>query len=326
MLRHPVVLTTMEEDFRRLGLLKEDKESRSSDSQTPDKDEDAGAKGAVNDEGEFVGASGDGLDEEEQEALAEAEAFAEEFDEEYEAARHEGEFRLDLDDMAELEELGDSVELPYGVIESEYSEDDDEVDEARMRIHKMTSAERQAERLRKRKPAAKAAARRYRKKPSVQRAMKKHRAKLARSGGARKGYRLVTDIDLGALSDSVASLVDDVDMGDADRAIAAFANVALIAERLYDMFKETGDEALAEGYAELAKHAASVVEFLESGEEVDLEALEEQFEEFVSVLEPGVEVYDSLVNEEEGEGQVEEGDDDNEDDDQKKSGGERGRE
>jgi hypothetical protein len=317
MLRHPVVLTTMEEDFRKFGLLKEDEKSGSSATKTSDDDEKVGAGDLGGDEFD----PNDGLDEEEREALAEAEAFAEEFDEAYEAAGHEGEFILDPDEMAELEELGDSVELPYGVIESERGEEGDEVDEARMRIHKMSSAERRAERIRKRQPAAKAAAARYRKKPSVQRAMKKHRAKLARSGGAKKGYRLVTDIDLGALSDSVASLVDDVDMADTDRAIAAFANVALIAERLYDTFKETGDEALAEGYAELAKHAASVVEFLESGEDVDMEALEEQFEEFISVLAPGVEAYDSLVNEGEDEGLSTEEDDHGEDEDQKKLGG-----
>ena len=107
MLRHPVVITSLEEDFKKIGLLKEDKDP------APEEPVEASAVDVEEDE--------DLDDDEAEEALAQAEAFARQWDED------EGveEFILTQEEMDALESMG-TVEEEYDDEEDEEYEDEEE--------------------------------------------------------------------------------------------------------------------------------------------------------------------------------------------------------
>lgn len=290
-LRHPVVLTTLEEDFRKIGLLQEtappeedvegaefneDEAPEESEGQEPeDVEEDVeeepeeGSDDVEEDVEEDVEGS-----EDDEAAMAEAVEFNEAFNKEWAALGEAGvdDLALDDNDMADLDKMAeDFAELPAGVVEDEpigeWPEDEPEGEEQTesASYETVTASLRQMEAL---------------------------------------------------LSESENSPEDVI-----AEAIPAFANVALISEKLHDFFQQVGeldeDEECAEiatSFESIAKLSQQVVNVLqeEDADTIDLETLRETFEEYVSTVLQGMETY-AVMNEAD---EVEEADDDGEGEEQ----------
>lgn len=168
-LRHPVVITSLEEDFKKIGLLKEDEElpeakgkvdkpmrARRGQGMSMGKTLPKSRGGEVGSgrrsSGKVDQTDEDDMDMEYEElaaqeetenevaAYAEALEFAEAFARRWDLMEGEDEFILDEEEMEELEALGESVELDGGVLDEEdeaeiaaqygmTEEDDDEEDD-----------------------------------------------------------------------------------------------------------------------------------------------------------------------------------------------------
>lgn len=164
MLRHPVVISTIEEDFQKIGLLSEAKtdqepevekeetaetaeaaEAKTDDVELEDldSDEDSEESGVTEtwlnyqaaptlDEGED--SDDEDITEGEVAAFEEAVQFAEAFDKEWAECEEGSEIILSKEDMDELEGMGESLGLDFDVLnldedDSDDSEDSDEDDD-----------------------------------------------------------------------------------------------------------------------------------------------------------------------------------------------------
>jgi hypothetical protein len=87
-----------------------------------------------------------------------------------------------------------------------------------------------------------------------------------------------------------------------ESAIPMFANIALISEMLADTFaeaaKQLDDEEyteMAEGYAEIARYSAEVVGFLEEEEDIDFGAVNSTAKQFTEALMEGFAAYKTIT-------------------------------
>lgn len=331
MLRHPVVITSLEEDFKKIGLLKEDKDP------APEEPVEASADDVEEDE--------DLDDDEAEEALAQAEAFARQWDED------EGveEFILTQEEMDALESMG-TVEEEYDDDEeddSDLDEDEDldedsflasfdeaffddlELDEDELSEKYGDDVEaRQAEMFkmmqvlegRRRKPGgrgmvktkrmsskAKMKARRYYK--AHKRKIAKQRRKRAKTGHGRQLARVAKSVEsvseISNILEHIDSLVADLhEEVTVETAQPAFANIALVAEMLVQLFDSTLDEDAdssvsdsVQTYTDLAEAAAEAVEFLhdhDGEDDLDEEAMSEAYSAYLDVLREGISAYQEL--------------------------------
>ena len=317
-LRHPVVITSLEEDFEKIGLIK--KEDRLEEGLPVSKGGEVGsgqqghAANGSKDGSEFAAkgsttskstktkkggktppgipytVGGDGMhpqsgsrkdpnhdyaehmdDEELEAALAEASDWSDSFDEDF-ASIDAPIALLDENEMKELEACGDVEELPAGVFEADealiaelFDEDADEETE-----ETETEETEQPEQPEQPEPE--------------------------------ETQESVAAEFLGSLQERIGGLQETELSESRESTLPAFANIALIAEMLADTFQDAGqaleDEEyaqMAEGYAEMAKYSAGVVDFLESEDDVDYEAVGATFGEFVETLVTGVEAFKELA-------------------------------
>lgn len=149
MLRHPVVISTIEEDFQKIGLITEAKKAPEETAETaPEEDETVGLEDLdLEDSQEEKEESGvietswlsyqsapalaedddeddDDITEGEVAAFEEAVQFAEAFDKEWSECDEDSEISLSQEDMEELEGMGESLGLDFDVLNLD--EDDDE--------------------------------------------------------------------------------------------------------------------------------------------------------------------------------------------------------
>jgi hypothetical protein len=96
-----------------------------------------------------------------------------------------------------------------------------------------------------------------------------------------------------------------VGVGAAEDAVPVFANIALIAETLYDSFtshaaitEDKDFDEIAEAYADMAKYAAAAVSVFQEDEDFDLDAIHETLNDLLDALMEGVEAYVALLDEE----------------------------
>jgi hypothetical protein len=334
-LRHPVVLTSLEEDFQKIGLLKERKseenENFDEEYQEGYRERTVGTKDLPRGQGGETGTGspgkhrrregsaaqmkmgyqtgGDELnrqsgahkdpsidygtteddDDDGDGQMSEAAQFAESFNAEWEAMVKAGveEITLDEDDMAELEDLGEEiVELDPPVSEDDDdSDEDDDIDED----DDLDEAG-------------------YGKK------MK---------GGKKKGGKYAGAYeDIAKAMSAIEGIVEqNSGLPSAQEATPAFANIALIAEMLAGHFNRAGELAedrdlveAAQTFAEMAKYAAGVVEFLQTEDEsgIDFKAVHESFSETMETVLQGLEVYQGLTENEEDLATLEDDDEDDE--------------
>lgn len=255
LLRHPVVITSLEEDFRMIGLISEERR---------DEDEEQSVDAGSEEPEDAEDVAEEESDEDEDAAMAEAVAFHEDFQVEWARMGEEGveTLHLDADDMEELEGFAEEVtELPLDAIGATLDEDDEDAegeDDAEIEEDDDSEADADAS-------AAEAL-------EAVSQEMSAIRALL----------------DADASSQSLAE------------AIPAFANLALIAEKLYGFFhglsesEEDGDHLeISEAYAGIAKKAAAVVEILqtEDHDELDADAISGAFQDYLKPVLKGLETY-----------------------------------
>lgn len=285
MLRHPVVITSLEEDFEKIGLIKKPLTEGSKEHSMGAKDLPKGQGGetGTGDPGSNTHGEGgpedmkmgyktggdeltgkqrspkskgidhgraEGVEDDDWDPLDEAIAFNEEFDREWAEMGEVRELALDEADMDELDGMAEeSVELPGGVlfgIEEDEDDSDDDDDSD--------------------EPEGK---------------MEGIAASMAR----------------------IEAIVESLQTeNSSEAAVPAFANVALIAEQLavfFDSISE-GDEDFEEAaahYAEMAKEAAGVVQVLrtEDDDEIDFDRVRADFSEKMESLLNGLEVYSDLT-------------------------------
>lgn len=154
MLRHPVVISTIEEDFQKIGLITEAKTAPEETVETAPEDEEvAGLEDldledapeesgvvetswlkyqAASDLAEDDDEDDDDITEGEVAAFEEAVQFAEAFDKEWSESDEDSEIVLSQEDMDELEGMGESLGLDFDVLnldeddEEEISDEDDD--------------------------------------------------------------------------------------------------------------------------------------------------------------------------------------------------------
>lgn len=295
-LRHPVVITSLEEDFRKIGLLQEAPTREPEEAMDFDAEDelDADSFDEIEDEADgedveegrsFIGKKGlpkgkggktgtgspgknmgtnaidygtEDEDEDLDPALAEAIEFAEAHNSEWHAMGREGIETIHLDEeaMAEMEDLAEEVVELPGGIYEGSSDEDEEIEEDEDEDDE--------------------------------------------------------DVVSDAL-DSIEKLASTDSVSTAEEAVPAFANMALIAEQLYGFFTEAEEltedadyGSMASVYADMAKFSAGTVDFLREtdADEVDFDALQETFVEYLDTLLKGVEAYAALteaVNDDEDE-------------------------
>lgn len=284
LLRHPVVITSLEEDFRMIGLISEERR---------DEDEEQSVDSGSEEPEDAEDVAEEESDEDEDAAMAEAVAFHEDFQVEWARMGEEGveTLHLDADDMEELEGFAEEVtELPLDVIgatldedESDDADEDAEIDEDD--------------------------------EDDVDEAVSPAEALEAVSQ------------EMGAIR---ALLEADEPSTSLAEAIPAFANLALIAERLYGFFQGLGESEedeghleISEAYADIAKKSAAMVKVLqtEDHDDLDAEAVGGAFQEYLKPVLKGLETY-TLYREAGSQSEDDETADDETDDDEVDEGNE----
>lgn len=273
LLRHPVVITSLEEDFRKIGLIKsdgrdEDDSSRGGLMESADDVEVEDFEVEDDDFGEDV--EDDDIEEGvEDAALEEAVAFNESFAETWKSLGEEGieTILIDESEMAEMETLAEEVvELPAGLLPNVIAEDDedDDLEESEEDYDEDESGDE------------------YDMDAEVE-------------GDDGTAFESVAE----ALR-NVESLMEGPDVGGPEQAIPAFANMALIAEKLYGFFAETAeaqDDAeyaeISEAYKAIGKYSAGIVDTLQTEDPttIDMDVLSETFKSYLGSLLEGLETY-----------------------------------
>lgn len=283
LLRHPVVITSLEEDFRKIGLITDDgreevalQESLMEADTDASEDEDYELDDFEGDDAEEA-VEGEDVDEDvaedddEDAAMAEAVTFFESAKEIWQSLGEAGVETITLDesDMEELESMAaESTTLPAGII-GESIDDEDEEDE----VEEEESDE----------PAPFAA---------VAEAMSAIESILEEN------------------SPAPASV---------EEATPAFANLALISEKLYGFYTEAAESQEDEDYAEIAesfkgiaKYSAAIVDTLqtEDPDTIDTAVLTETFQDYLGTVLKGLETYAILREMEEDDSEEGSEDDD----------------
>jgi hypothetical protein len=137
------------------------------------------------------------------------------------------------------------------------------------------------------------------KKLSKKRGRTAHGKRLAKIA---KSLNMSADESVLRTMEHIESIVEDLNEDlDIDQAQAAFANIALVSEMLVKVFKASLDEDvgssddLVEGFTDMAKGAAEIVEFFhDNEEELDEDEISEAFTDYMETLESGLEVYESI--------------------------------
>lgn len=252
-MRHPIVISTLEEDFRRIGLLTEDKKDP-----------------------EVLEIDGE-LAEKLQALPKELQLDEEEFS------------LLDEEDMEQLE-----------ILEGEELVEFMKTLRKKVGAGVKKAARKARQWYKKHKGSLLSKARKYRKTAHAKKVSKVHKAALKKLGGTKKGKIIRTARTSGM--DYVANLLEQVEaaMRPAENegvdVLRGFANVAAISDMLEDRFLEWGEHdddllELAEVFGKIAEDAAEVAEAMAQGVEIDEEAAHEGFQEMVSTVLNGLDVY-----------------------------------
>lgn len=270
LLRHAVVITSMEEDFRKIGLIKE---GRHTDG---DLREDAGDVEPTEDDEDVEPVEGDADEssdenvEEDVDAIAEAIAFREAAQEMWDGCTET--IGLDDEEMEELESMAsESVTLPGDVLgegidegdeEDEIAEDDEEEGD---------------------------------------------------EGGEDEGSPFQAVAQAMNTIESIIS-EDAAAPTSIEEATPAFANMALVSERLFGFYTETAEVQDDEEYAEIAEsfkaiaqYSAAIVDTLktEDPDTINVDALTEVFNEYLGTVLQGLETYAILREADEAESEEE---------------------
>jgi len=279
LLRHAVVITSLEEDFRRIGLIpgeprqddhlmEEAPESDVDEEHDIEDDWEDGESETWHTEDEDA----DESDDDEDAAMAEAIAFHENAKDMWESFGPDTTIELDESEMEELEGMADEVTtLPAGVIDESIDEDDDddEISEDDEDDEEGVSA-----------------------------------------------FTAVAE----AMSAIESVLAEDAEPPQSlEEATPAFANIALISEKLFGFFAEAAETEEDDDYAEIAEsfknigqYSAAIVDTLqtESPETINFDALTEVFNDYLGTVLQGLETYAILREADEGD----EGEDEDEGD------------
>jgi len=261
LLRHPVVITTLEEDFRRIGLIKDDgrddlmeaapeMDDVEDDHEIEDDWEEGNSEQWSVEDDEVDEALGE---DEDDEAMAEAIAFHESAKEMWEAFGPDTTIELDESEMGELEGMASEVTtLPAGIIDEAIDDDEDEA------IEEDEDEEDE--------------------------------------GGA-SSFTAVAE----AMSAIESVLSEDAEPPhNLDEATPAFANIALISEKLYGFFAEAAEADEDQDYAEIAEsfknigqYSAAIVDTLqtEDPDTINFDALTEVFNDYLGTVLQGLETY-----------------------------------
>jgi hypothetical protein len=277
LLRHPVVITTLEEDFRRIGLIKDDGrddlmeaapemddveddheieddwEEGNSEQWSVEDDEVDEACASKGGKKKKMPPMGEDEDDEDDEAMAEAIAFHESAKEMWEAFGPDTTIELDESEMGELEGMASEVTtLPAGIIDEAIDDDEDEA------IEEDEDEEDE--------------------------------------GGA-SSFTAVAE----AMSAIESVLSEDAEPPhNLDEAAPAFANLALISEKLYGFFAEAAEADEDQDYAEIAEsfknigqYSAAIVDTLqtEDPDTINFDALTEVFNDYLGTVLQGLETY-----------------------------------
>jgi len=304
LLRHPVVITSLEEDFRKFGLIKDDGREEE-DLRLTESDDSSDFEEEVEETTEDEESEETTEDEESEEtteddegAMAEAVAFSESFNQTWASLGEDGveTVYLDESEMAELESMAEEVvELPEGIVDDPIPEDEAEISEDEDEETEEDEGEDEDD-----FPQG-----------DVD----------ADVDGDSSAFESVSR----AMSAIEALLSEDAETPESlDEAIPAFANAALVAEKLYGFFAERAEAEddeeyaeISEQYKQIAQYSAGIVDTLqtEDPETIDTEVLGETLTDYLGTILQGVETYAILREAEEG---VESEDDDEqvEDDEQ----------
>ncbi len=171
-----------------------------------------------------------------------------------------------------------------------------------MRTKRMSGSERSAARKYYRTHKSKI------KKLAKKRGRTAHGKRLAKIA---KSLNMSADESVLRTMEHIKSIVEDLNEElTVDQAQAAFANIALVSEMLVKVFKAALDEDvgssddLIEGFTDMAKGAAEIVEFFHDNEdELDEEKISEAFTDYMETLESGLEVYENIRQQLEADGE-----------------------
>ena len=282
MLRHPVVLTSLEEDFRKFGLIKED-ESRdeknypddlegSPEEQNPVSDtEEAGSEDPFADD-ESESDDGDLEMGEDEDIVSEALEFHESFKARWDQLGVEGVETITLsdEDMEELEGFAEEqAELDLSYISDHLEEGfgyDEDMDDAEEEDDSEVSPQDEDS-----------------------------KTSLQVVAESLKSIEAMIQNDDTSLNESNSW----------DEIIPAFSNIALIAEKLQGFFLKTFQETkdsdykdMYEAYGNIGKYSAGIVDTLqqEDPDTIDVNALSATYQDYLSAVLEGVEVYTMLRN------------------------------
>ncbi len=139
----------------------------------------------------------------------------------------------------------------------------------------------------------------------------------SRQGQGEKGRKKVTESKEGGPLSKVSALIEDVNsimesIDDSRRsdAVRAFANSSIISEMLArgfagfaEQYEDEDLAAAAEAFATLSEDAANVAHALEEGEEIEADALQGEFRAQMDALMDGLDLYSDVV---EGDAELEE--------------------
>ena len=279
LLRHAVVITSLEEDFRRIGLIPD--EPRQDDhlmEEAPEADVDE--EHDVEDDWEdgesetwhTEDEDADESDDDEDAAMAEAIAFHENAKDMWESFGPDTAIELDESEMEELEGMADEVTtLPAGIIDESIDEDDED--------DEISEDEEDDE---------------------------------------EEGVSPFTAV-AEAMSAIESVLAEDAEPPqNLEEATPAFANLALISEKLFGFFAEAAEAEEDDDYAEIAEsfknigqYSAAIVDTLqtESPETINFDALTEVFNDYLGTVLQGLETY-AILREANEDDESESGDED----------------
>lgn len=302
MLRHPVMISSLEEDFKQLGLLSEEGEpSAPQEKAPPGVPAMNKASGSRN-----VGAMSDDPDEDGEPGVDEVPG-------------HEGEEQphqnLPVTPGAQAESIAGMPDKVRGAGggKSKEADDDEDDDDGEDEVEKDESVGLEGSSL-----VAEAIR-------SLREGRKTRKVKTESRQAASSGFDKVT-----SLIEDVNTIMESIDDRRRHDAVKAFANTSIIADMLsrgFAQFAESYESAelgnTAEAFGQLSKDAALVAEALEEGEEIEAEALQSEFRDQMNGLIEGLDLYSDIIESEVDEATAveddEEGDEDDDKDDEKKS-------
>lgn len=306
MLRHPVVITSIEEDFKNIGLLRESAEpaevatyedpTMEDDDDDIEEDDDDIEEFTLSqeemDELESMGVSSDDDDDDDEYDESATEAFSVQLDDAFFE-----DVELDADDLAEKYGEGAEDRLKEMVSMMQALEG-----------RRRSAGKRGMVRTKRMSSRARMKARKYYK--SHKRKIGKQRLKRAKSSHGRRLMRLAKSFkrnenQLSTALEHVNELIQDLDEDlTLSEAQPAFASIALVAEMLVHVLESSLDEDeelseeasdLIETFTNVAHWSADAVEFLQDTDEDELDATK-VFEAYKDYLETVQEAL-SLISE-----------------------------